>query len=99
VTLRHGGTGRDAGLAVAGAAVGPDPVEARPAALTPREVEIAGLIAAGLSTRRIAAVLAVSGRTVEWHVCRILRKLGLESRVQIAVWAVHNGEGSPRLPE
>jgi DNA-binding CsgD family transcriptional regulator len=65
------------------------------AALTAREREVARLIAAGLSNRRIAAALAISGRTVEWHVARILRKLRLESRVQIAIWAVHDADEAP----
>jgi DNA-binding NarL/FixJ family response regulator len=73
---------------------GPGPAATGPAALTAREREVARMIPRGLSTRRIAAPLAVSGRTVEWHVANILRKLGLRSRVQIAVWALHDEEGA-----
>ena len=69
----------------------PGPVEARPASLTARQGEVARLIARGLSNRRIAAALALSGRTVEWHVANVLKNLGLESRVQLAIWAAGRG--------
>ncbi len=54
--------------------------------LTHREKEVAALIKQGLPNRRIAEELYVSKRTVEVHVSRILKKLGLRSRTQIAVW-------------
>ena len=63
----------------------PVPVMRLPA-LTHREGEVAALIAQGLSNRQIAARLFVSERTVETHVCAILRKLGLHSRTGVAVW-------------
>ena len=56
--------------------------------LTPRQREVAALIAAGCANRTIAAQLAISERTVENHVARILAKLELTSRTQIAIWAV-----------
>jgi DNA-binding NarL/FixJ family response regulator len=55
--------------------------------LTRRESEVAALIAQGLSNREIADRLVVSERTAEWHVARILDKLGMTTRAQIAVWA------------
>jgi non-specific serine/threonine protein kinase len=55
--------------------------------LTPREREIANLVAAGLSNREIAARLVISVRTAETHVENILGKLGFDSRAQIAAWA------------
>ncbi len=55
--------------------------------LTPREREVAALIAQGKSNREIARVLVVSERTVESHVSNILSKLRFASRAQIAVWA------------
>jgi non-specific serine/threonine protein kinase len=54
--------------------------------LTRRELEIARLLAGGLSNKQIAARLFVSERTVETHVTNILNKLGLSSRVQITRW-------------
>jgi DNA-binding NarL/FixJ family response regulator len=55
--------------------------------LTPRELEVARLVARGCSNREIACELVVSARTVDAHVSNILRKLGLARRAQIATWA------------
>ena len=63
--------------------------------LSPREREVAGLVAQGLSNRDIAERLVVSERTAENHVQRVLNRLGLRSRAQVAVWAVQNGLLSP----
>lgn len=54
--------------------------------LTPREREVAGLVAQGLTNREIAARLYLSERTAENHVQHILTKLGLPNRSQIAMW-------------
>ncbi|MFJ6784744.1 response regulator transcription factor [Streptomyces yangpuensis] len=56
-------------------------------ALTPRELQVAQLICQGLTNKEIAATLVVSPRTAEGHVHRLLVKLGLTSRLQIASWA------------
>jgi len=63
-----------------------DPALAAPAPLTDRELEVAKLITGGLSNREIADRLVISPRTAEGHVNRILRKLGFDSRAQIAAW-------------
>jgi predicted ATPase/DNA-binding CsgD family transcriptional regulator len=55
--------------------------------LTPREAEVAALIARGLSNRQIAERLVISRRTADSHVAHILAKLGFAARSQIAVWA------------
>jgi DNA-binding NarL/FixJ family response regulator len=52
--------------------------------LTPREREIADLVAAALSNRQIATRLVLSERTVESHVSNVLAKLGLANRTEIA---------------
>lgn len=54
--------------------------------LTTRERQIAALIARGLSNKAIAQELTISPRTVDGHVERILRKLDVGSRTQIASW-------------
>src|SRR6266536_2260197 len=54
--------------------------------LTPRERQVARLIAEGLSNHQIASRLVTSQRTAESHVQNILRKLGFGSRAQVAAW-------------
>jgi non-specific serine/threonine protein kinase len=61
--------------------------------LTPRELEIAELVATGLSNREIASKMVISQRTAEGHVEHILAKLGFQSRTQIAAWVVSNRDG------
>lgn len=56
--------------------------------LSPRELEIAGHVAAGRSNRDIATTLVLSERTVETHIQNILVKLEFHSRAQIAAWVV-----------
>jgi predicted ATPase/DNA-binding CsgD family transcriptional regulator len=56
--------------------------------LTPREHQIALLIARGLSNRGIADELYISPATAARHVANILAKLGLNSRAQVAAWVV-----------
>jgi non-specific serine/threonine protein kinase len=52
--------------------------------LTEREREIAGLVSQGLTNREVASRLVISQRTVDTHVQRVLGKLGLQNRTQIA---------------
>jgi non-specific serine/threonine protein kinase len=59
--------------------------------LTPRERDIAILVARGLSNREIARTLYLGERTVETHVGNILGKLGYSSRTQIAAWTIESG--------
>lgn len=54
--------------------------------LSPREREVAGLVAEGLRDREISSRLVISRRTAESHVAHILTKLGLSSRVQLATY-------------
>jgi non-specific serine/threonine protein kinase len=65
--------------------------------LTPREREVAELVALGRSNREIATSLVVTVRTIETHLENAFRKLGVQSRAELAVWAVQHGLGpSPR---
>lgn len=59
-------------------------------ALTEQEQRILERIAAGLSNKLIGKELDIAEGTVKVHVKHILRKLGLRSRVEAAVWAVEN---------
>ncbi len=54
--------------------------------LTGREVQIAQLVANGLTNKEIARRMAVSKRTVDAHVDHIFAKLGISSRVQLTLW-------------
>lgn len=63
------------------------------AALSPREREILEHIARGASNKAIARALDIAETTVKIHVQHILRKLGLASRVQAAVYLTGRGSG------
>jgi DNA-binding CsgD family transcriptional regulator len=68
--------------------------------LTPRECEVAQLVAGGRSNKQIAAALVIAQRTAEGHVERILAKLGFTSRAQLAAWvAAAQPDGHRRLDQ
>ena len=79
---------------------GASPAARRPAQpfaeLTPRELEILGHLADGLSNKMIARALVIADGTVKLHVKAILRKLGMRSRVEAAVAAAEHGLGKRR---
>ena len=56
------------------------------ALLSQRELEIAALVARGMTNRQIAQHLVISRRTADRHVSNILTKLGLATRSQISAW-------------
>lgn len=61
------------------------------ATLTPREIEILVLISQGSTMRQVGRVLGISPRTVETHVAKLYRKLGVRTRVQAVSHAAHLG--------
>ena len=65
------------------------------ATLSPREQEIASLVAHGLSNRDIAEKLWLSPRTVENHRLRIMRKIGASSRAELVTYALEQGLVEP----
>lgn len=64
---------------------------AGPPSLTPREREVAALLAEGLSNSQLAERLYISPRTAAVHVSNILAKLGMSSRTEVAAWAAAGG--------
>ena|SRR5438128_3085740 len=63
----------------------------REIALSPREREVAALVASGLSNREIGERLFIAERTAEGHLEQIRNKLGFHSRAEVAAWAVSSG--------
>src|SRR5262249_43479645 len=61
-----------------------------PTALTPQEVAVSRLVAAGLTNHQVAQELFLSPKTVEYHLGHIFTKLGVTSRTQLAA---RHGEG------
>jgi non-specific serine/threonine protein kinase len=69
-----------------------------PSPLTPREEEIAELVTSGLVNREIADRLVISKRTVDAHVEHIFAKLGISTRLQLAMWAREHAASHPPPP-
>jgi two-component system nitrate/nitrite response regulator NarL len=67
------------------------PARAAESVLSPRERQVATAVSHGASNKQIARELKIAEATVKIHVASILRKLGLDSRVGIAVYASEHG--------
>jgi non-specific serine/threonine protein kinase len=66
----------------------------RAGGLSKRELEVARLVASGMTSPAIAERLFLSERTVESHLEHILTKLGFNSRVQVAGWVAEHLRGA-----
>ena len=69
-----------------------------PAKLSRRELEIARLVAEGLTNREIAQRLFLSERTVDGHLEHVREKLGFNTRAQIATWVAREADAPPAAP-
>ena len=78
------------------ASVGARAIEPDAMYLTAREREVAALIVQGRTNREIAEALVLSERTVDSHVRNVMGKLEVNSRAQVAAWAVQHGIGASR---
>ena len=61
--------------------------------LTPREVEVLGLVAQGMTNREVASALYISEKTVARHVSNIFRKIGVRTRAAATAYALKQGLG------
>lgn len=59
--------------------------------LTERELQVVAAIVEGLTNREIATKLSISEQTVKHHLTSIFDKVGVSNRLELAVFAVHNG--------
>lgn len=86
-TRRRRSRGRAAAraeLRASGAAVGRAAGDPAPRELTPQELEVALVVGRGATNREAAAALFVSPKTIEAHLQRVYRKLGVRSRTELA---------------
>jgi DNA-binding CsgD family transcriptional regulator/PAS domain-containing protein len=69
--------------------------------LSPRERQVADLLALGLTNTGVAQSLNLSSTTISTHVGNILAKLGYRSRAQVAAWVIESrlGQSTAKLPE
>jgi DNA-binding NarL/FixJ family response regulator len=67
--------------------------------MSPREIEVLELVAAGRTNKEIAARLAISNQTVKNHISSILRKLQVNDRTQAVVYAMRRGWIKVALPD
>jgi DNA-binding NarL/FixJ family response regulator len=59
--------------------------------LTPRELEILQLLLEGKTNKGIAREIAISVKTVEFHLDNIYRKVGVQTRIMAGLWAIRQG--------
>ncbi len=71
--------------------LGSPPMPAPHEALSPRELEVLRLVAVGRTVKDIAATLLLSEKTIATYRTRVSDKLGLQSNVELARYALQNG--------
>jgi DNA-binding NarL/FixJ family response regulator len=74
---------------------GRDRPKDRVASLTPRQLEVLQLLAEGRSAKEVAASLAISSRTVEFHKYQMMETLGLHTSAELIHFAIKNGLVGP----
>jgi DNA-binding NarL/FixJ family response regulator len=80
----------DLATALRGLADPPKGVARKQFGLTPRELEIIGVILGGYSNNDIAAKFSISEKTVKHHLTNIFDKLGVSNRLELALFALHH---------
>jgi DNA-binding NarL/FixJ family response regulator len=85
----------DLAMAVASGAAPGDPDHPQPVRLTPRERQVAALVASGRTNRQIGRVLGISEKTAEVHLHHVMSKLDARSRAEVAAWAVTHHLSAP----
>jgi non-specific serine/threonine protein kinase len=85
----------DLAMAVASGAAPGDPDRAQQVPLTPRERQVAALVASGRTNRQIGRVLGISEKTAEVHLHHVMSKLDVRSRAEVAAWAVTQHLSAP----
>ncbi len=78
----------DLALAVAAGAAPADPDRPQQVPLTPRERQVAALVASGRTNRQVGRALGISEKTAEVHLHHVMSKLDAHSRAEVAAWAV-----------
>jgi predicted ATPase/DNA-binding NarL/FixJ family response regulator len=85
----------DLAMAVASGTAPGDPDRSHQVPLTPRERQVAALVASGRTNRQIGRVLGISEKTTEVHVHHVMSKLDARSRAEVAAWAVTHHLSAP----
>jgi non-specific serine/threonine protein kinase len=85
----------DLAMAVASGAAPSDPERSQRIPLTPRERQVAALVASGRTNRQIGRVLGISEKTAEVHLHHVMSKLDVRSRAEVAAWAVAQHLSAP----
>ena len=85
----------DLAMAVALGTAPGDPDRSHQVPLTPRERQVAALVASGRTNRQIGRVLGISEKTAEVHLHHVMSKLDARSRAEVAAWAVTHHLSAP----